>query len=80
MEDWVRIMIFRFAEYFLTRSDTLNITDVMVRVFGYLKTLSDDISNWSDSSQVSMLDVNALYISEVSDLENWNDSVEARGL
>jgi hypothetical protein len=65
----------RFGEYFLTRSDTLNISDVMVRVFGYLKTLSDDMSNWSDSSQLSLLDVNALYVSEVSDLDAWNDSV-----
>jgi hypothetical protein len=67
----------RFAEYFLNRSDTLNISDVMVRVFGYLKTLSDDISNWLDSSQVSLLDINALYVSEASDLDAWNDSVSA---
>jgi hypothetical protein len=65
----------QFAEYFLTRSDTLNISDVLVRVLGYLTTLSDDISNWVDDVQVTALDVSRIYISEVSDLENWNDAV-----
>jgi hypothetical protein len=65
----------RFAEYFLTRSDTLNISDVMVRVFGYLKTLSDDLSNWADSENILLSDVGAVLVAEASDLENWNDSV-----
>ena len=49
--------------------------DAIVRVLGYLETVSDDLDSWADNRTVDLRTFGAVLVSKASDMDAWSDAV-----